>query len=549
MMDAKTIYCICLLLCMSLACKKDVPETKEPPRADFTFTMANAGVLPTTVNFTSTATHATAYFWDFGDGNTSTALNPVNVYKEARTYTVKLVVNGAAGKDSMTKTVEIIQSRPKAAFSYSLIDSGAYPTHVRFANTTTGGATFKWLFDNGDSSLVENPTDSFYTAKTYTVKLIATNAAGSDTVTKPLPIHFTAPKASFSYTILDPGNYPVHIRFTNTSTTAASYKWVFDNGDISTEQNPTDSFFTAKTFNVKLVASSAVGKDSITIPVTITINKPVANFTVALGNASRVPCNASFTNTSVNAATYKWYFSDGSTSTDKHPMVLYNQPRNYMVKLVATNPAGSDSITKQVTVTPILNSVVVYLITPRDKKMNQAYYDILKNEVLSLQAWYKAQMGNNKTFVTNPMILDTLTGLHDSVWYNSYNGTYSGNDPRYYGYYNAFYEMQQLLGSSFNTSSYAYFIYVAAPGGGAGSKGFCAMGDQDLKGLLGINPEWWDPNRWVGGGGHELGHAFGLPHPANENPRAIMWTGYASYPNCILQQEDKDILNASPFFR
>jgi hypothetical protein len=158
-------------------------------------------------------------------------------------------------------------------------------------------------------------------------------------------------------------------------------------------------------------------------------------------------------------------------------------------------------------------------------------------------------MGNNKTFVLNPLVLDTLRGLHNNVWYNSNNGSISGTDPRFYAVNNTRYEMQQLLGSRFNTSDYVFFVYVAAPGDGAGSMGFCAMGDQDLKGLLGQNTDNLDPNRWIGGGGHELGHAFGLNHPDNLNEQAIMWTGYAIYPNCILQQNDKDILNASPFFR
>lgn len=204
---------------------------------------------------------------------------------------------------------------------------------------------------------------------------------------------------------------------------------------------------------------------------------------------------------------------------------------------------------KQVVNNPLINSVAVYLITPRNAAFNQNYYDALKSCALSLQAWYKTQMGNNKTFILSPQVLDTLKGLHDSQWYNSYNDTYSGTDPRFYAYRNTLYEMKQILGQNFDLSTYTYFVYVAAPGGGAGSLGFCAMGDQDLKGLLGQNPENLNPNRWIGGGGHELGHAFGLNHPANQNFEAIMWTGYLTYPNCILQNEDKNILNASIFFR
>ena len=291
-------------------------------------------------------------------------------------------------------------------------------------------------------------------------------------------------------------------------------------------------------------------KDKDYIPCKPTTGKkPTADFTFSLNNSGQVPCTVTFNNASTNSDSYTWYFSGTDRSTNTNEKRTYKSPRTYSVKLVASNAAGSDSVTKEFTIAPILNSVVVYLITPRDNKFNSDYYKALKNATTNIQSWYKTQMGNNKTFVLNPLIVDTLTGLHDSTWYNSNNGSISGTDPRFYAFYNTLNDLQQLLGSAFNTTNYAYFVYVAAPGGGAGIPGFCAMGDQDLKGLLGTNPENPNPNRWIGGGGHELGHAFGLPHPDNMNDQAIMWTGYLIYPDCILQQSDRDILNASPFFR
>ena len=60
--------------------------------------------------------------------------------------------------------------------------------------------------------------------------------------------------------------------------------------------------------------------------------------------------------------------------------------------------------------------------------------------------------------------------------------------------------------------------------------------------------------RWIGGLGHELGHAFGLPHPPGcdeGSPTcdrdALMSDGYTSYPNTYLRDDEKAILLASPF--
>ncbi|RIH81276.1 hypothetical protein Mterra_03271 [Calidithermus terrae] len=66
---------------------------------------------------------------------------------------------------------------------------------------------------------------------------------------------------------------------------------------------------------------------------------------------------------------------------------------------------------------------------------------------------------------------------------------------------------------------------------------------QDVDGFLGARyvgdcgVEYkFPPSRYLGGLAHELGHAFGLPHPGgcgsgsnSCDAGSVMWTGYASY--------------------
>lgn len=194
------------------------------------------------------------------------------------------------------------------------------------------------------------------------------------------------------------------------------------------------------------------------------------------------------------------------------------------------------------TVNPLPYTVQAYLITPTDKKFNAQYYTAVKNATLSLQTWYKNQMGN-KTFTLNPGVVDTLTGLHNSGWYNSNNGdSISGYSA--YSYHNVLSEMQQLLGSKFNTTNFDYFVFVDADFPDETiPRGLAAEGLGTLTGIAGQYP-----NSSIGAAGHALGHSFGLPEVAVVNPNALMSTGYPNYPNCILQQPEKDSLNASPFF-
>ena len=61
-------------------------------------------------NFGNTSTNATIYYWDFGDGQSSTLSDPAHDYFEAQQYTIWLYVNTIWGcKDSISKTVRVVE--------------------------------------------------------------------------------------------------------------------------------------------------------------------------------------------------------------------------------------------------------------------------------------------------------------------------------------------------------------------------------------------------------------------------------------------------------
>jgi hypothetical protein len=196
------------------------------------------------------------------------------------------------------------------------------------------------------------------------------------------------------------------------------------------------------------------------------------------------------------------------------------------------------------TVNPIPYSVVAYFITPTDKSFNPDYYRGARSAMIDLQGWYKNQMGG-KTFTLNPVILDTLTGLHSSSWFNSNNGDSLYNGTVAYGFYNSKYELKQLLGSKYDSAHNDYIVFVQADfPDETVPRGFAAEGLQNLEGLSSSYPD-----SWRGGAGHALGHSFGLPEVAVENKDGIMSAGFPKYPACVLQPWEKDSLNASPFFK
>jgi len=76
------------------------------PTADFTSVS-----LAYTASFTNTSTGGDSYFWDFGDGSTSTDFSPTHLYNwttdSAVAFTVQLAVANACGSDTITYEVFI----------------------------------------------------------------------------------------------------------------------------------------------------------------------------------------------------------------------------------------------------------------------------------------------------------------------------------------------------------------------------------------------------------------------------------------------------------
>jgi len=148
-----------------------------------------SGKSPLNVKFTDKSTGSpTKWKWDFGDGTISTKQNPTHKYSKAGKYTVTLKVTNAIGINTATKsnyiTVTGTSQAPTADF-WGWPLSGKAPLKVTFTETSKGSPTsWKWDFGDGKYSTEKSPTHTYSAAGTYTVKLTATNEAGSSTKLK-----------------------------------------------------------------------------------------------------------------------------------------------------------------------------------------------------------------------------------------------------------------------------------------------------------------------------------------------------------------------------
>ncbi len=143
---------IVLIAIALTSCKED------PPVSDFTYEATGL-----TVTFTATATNTATYLWEFGDGETSTEMNPVHVYVGGGSFDVKLTVTGEGGTDYKRETITVVV------------------TLADVKNMLTGGSGAA----NG---------------KTWVLKTVASNPGdGASAVTNDMPVLIPTPADFFGW--------------------------------------------------------------------------------------------------------------------------------------------------------------------------------------------------------------------------------------------------------------------------------------------------------------------------------------------------------------
>ena len=158
---------------------------------------------------------------------------------------------------------------PIASFS-GTPTSGVAPLTVTYTDASTNTPTsWAWTFGDGGTSTLQNPSHFYTTAGTYTVTLKATNAGGSNTLTRTSyitvnTVPVAAPVASFTG-IPTSGVAPLTVTFADASTnTPTSWAWTFGDGGTSTLQNPLHFYTTAGTYTVTLTVKNANGSNQVT---------------------------------------------------------------------------------------------------------------------------------------------------------------------------------------------------------------------------------------------------------------------------------------------
>lgn len=321
--------------------RADYIQAMSMPSAGFTSTVT---LGDPTVIFTDTSALATSYLWDFGDGETSTETNPEHTYVSDGTYNVQLIVENPCGKDTISRSVEVLFSAD-AAFSFDQ-GLGCSPHTVNFTSFIPSRfGSILWVFEGGfpEESIELNPSVVYDEAGVYSVKLFVFSASGIDSLVLNSAITIR-PQPTAKFTMTQDRN---RVQFNNTSQFAESFFWDFGDGNTSTMKSPAHVYTTSGKFNVMLLSVNSCDTARLVSEITIGSFVPRAAFSSDQQEGC-APFTVRFIDESFNADTYLWEFPGGnpSESTMRSPTVIYETPGVYNVNLLISNTAGTALVEK-----------------------------------------------------------------------------------------------------------------------------------------------------------------------------------------------------------
>jgi len=179
---------------------------------------------------------AGTFTWDFGDGSAPVVAGPEAVfhtYANQGTYVVKLTLSDTAYCNSPETIVDTIRVASNVRAVFTTPPAGCIPYDAVFKNESVGGAQWIWDFGDGGTSNQQNPTHTYNTPGTYTVRLTAIDSNTCNIVDDTaITIRVSAPPTAFFTFGPQPPQMNTPTSYTNLSSAdAIRFKWVWGDGD------------------------------------------------------------------------------------------------------------------------------------------------------------------------------------------------------------------------------------------------------------------------------------------------------------------------------
>jgi len=319
-------------------------------RGTSSFSFIDSSCSKSPLNFTNTSVPLTQTIqWIFGDGNTSSQIQPVNTYDKPGTYVVSLIniANGCA--DTVRKRITVLNA-PDANFTADMpVSACKGPLSINFKNKEAG-VKYLWNFGDGSTSTGAAPTHIFKDSGNYKVSLQLTGKNGCATkVVKDSFVYIGPPVIQgfkgLPFSHCAPSTLTLMANIIQ-SEPIATYEWNLGDGTTSNQATPRHTYANTGKYAISLKVTTVNGcTASYTLPAALITNEPPTAFFNAIPTSACVLQNIQFNNLSTgNITRYLWNFGDGNRSPLQNAVHAYSDTGNYTVTLLVSNNGCNDSI-------------------------------------------------------------------------------------------------------------------------------------------------------------------------------------------------------------
>lgn len=193
--------------------------------------------------------------------NGDVVTNPIYIYPNHTGYYWIKGEDACGAWDSAGVTITVLPLPPAGALADTV--QGCMPLTVNFIEVNPdSGRSFVWDFgDHSNLSLAKNPTHTYTYAGTFNVTLTVTSPNGCKTVNtyNNMITVWPAPNAQFIWNPEFVSEVKPIVDFTNLSTLAETYRWIFGDGDSTNLMNPSHRFPHSGNYEVLLLAYTDKG--------------------------------------------------------------------------------------------------------------------------------------------------------------------------------------------------------------------------------------------------------------------------------------------------
>ncbi|MCP4311973.1 MAG: PKD domain-containing protein [Bacteroidetes bacterium] len=385
------------------------------------------------VNFTNqSSASATSFLWEFGDGGSSDQQDPPHLFQNPgladSVYTTRLIAVTDENCSDTSQADITVYSYVKADFTFSQATL-CPPYDLTMNNSSLGGVNFHWDFGDGSDTTVLNsdPVMHRFTnpspndPATYQIILTVGNAQNCFSVQQKEITVMPSVDAGFTADLTE-GCNPLTVNFSNTSSGAITYIWDFDNGQSSSQNNPSMTFENYGSndtiFNVRLMAASvSTCQDSFFMPILVHPHVD-ADFAIEYQRQCS-PAEVTFHNSSVNGQQFSWSFDGNPLVTNSSAPINQQFTNNsltnsasYPIDLTVTSAQGcTAAISKQVSVFHRIEAG----FTSIDEGCHLLDVNFTNTSLGATD--YKWDFGDdNSSILENPLHTFTNTGSSDSIF-------------------------------------------------------------------------------------------------------------------------------------